>query len=149
MAHWRSIGAVQSIAAGRTQVWHITYGTGRDVGVVVAAPNLHDTGAELIAFDRGVLARAVGEELGSQTVYTVKIRNAGSSGINYNLNIGDWQNDVGAQAPTAVRVRQLPPGLGGVVVGPPLVLARRAKNKGARKAARKRKAPRKKAARRR
>ena len=140
MAHWRNIGAVQSIAAGRTQLWHITYGNGHDFGVVVAAPNLHDAGAELIAFDRGVLARAVGEELGSQTVYTVKIRNAGSSGIRYNLNIGDWQNDAGAQAPAAVRVRQLPPGVGGVAVNPPVVIARRAKKKGARKAARKRKA---------
>jgi len=118
MAHWRNIGAVQTLAGGRAHLWNITYGNGRDVGVVVAAPNLQELGAgvELIAFDQGVFATAVGEELSTQTHYRVRIRNAGSSGIRYNLNIGDWQPDVGAQAPAAVRVSLLPPfAVGGVV----------------------------------
>lgn len=138
MAHWRNIGAVQSLAGGRTQLWHITYANGRDVGVVVAAPNLHETGPELIALDQGVLARAAGEELGSQTVYTVRIRNAGSSGINYNLNIGDWQPEPGAQAPTAVRVRLLPPVVVGGVLTTAIAAKKRAKRAGAKKRAKRR-----------
>jgi hypothetical protein len=132
MALWRSIGAVQTIAPGRTQVWHITYPNGRDVGVVVAAPNPSETNVELVAFDQGVFVRPVGEELSTHTQYTVKIRNAGTAGIGYNLNIGDWQTE-GAQAPTAARVKQLPPGVSDVVVQPTVAVARRAKKKAARK----------------
>jgi hypothetical protein len=109
------------------------YGNGLDVGVVVAAPNLHEANVELIAFDQGVVARPVGEELSTQTHYGVKIRNAGASGIRYNLNIGDWQPE-GGQAPVAVRVTQLPPGVGGVLVQPSTAIAakRRAKRGGGR-----------------
>lgn len=140
MALWRNIGAVETIAAGRTQSWRITYGFGRDVGVVVGAPNLQELVAnvELIAFDQGVFGRAAGEELSSETHYTVKIRNAGASGIRYNLNIGDWQPE-GGQAPVAVRVRQLRPE---VAQPPTTVLARRAQKKRSGSGARKRKAPR-------
>jgi hypothetical protein len=143
MAHWRSIGGVISIPSGTTHHWQITYGNGRDVGVVVAAPNLHELVAnvELIALDQGVLGRAGAEELTAQTHYTVKIRNAGVSGISYNLNIGDWQPD-GGQAPAAHRIRTLPPGAGGLGVEPSLVAARRAKKKRSSSAARKRKAAR-------
>lgn len=138
MALWRDIGAVETIAAGRTHLWRITYGNGRDVGVVVGAPNLHQfvANVELIALDQGVFARASSEELGTQTHYTVKIRNAGTSGIRYNLNVGDWQPD-GGDPPAAVRMRQLRP----EVADPPttvLAAARRAKKKRARKAARRR-----------
>ena len=138
MAHWRSIGAAQTIAAGRTQVWHITYPNGRDVGVVVAAPNPSETNVELVAFDQGLFVRPVGEELSTHTVYTVKIRNAGTAGIGYNLNIGDWQPDAGAQAPTAVRVSQLPPIATGGVLTTAIAAKKRAKRDGAKKRAKRR-----------
>lgn len=138
MALWRDIGAVETIGAGRTQLWRITYGNGRDVGVVVGAPNLHQfvANVELIALDQGVFARASGEELGTQTHYTVKIRNAGTSSIRYNLNVGDWQPDA-ADPPAAVRIRQLRPE---VADTPSTVLAakRRAKRAGAKKRAKRR-----------
>jgi hypothetical protein len=142
MALWRDIGAVETIGAGRTQLWRITYGNGRDVGVVVGAPNLHQFVAdvELIALEQGVFARASSEELGTQTHYTVRIRNAGTSGIRYNLNVADWQPD-GGEAPAAVRIRQLRP----EVSDPPatvLAAARRAKKKRSGGGARKRKAAR-------
>ena len=131
MALWRNVGHVVLIASGRTDQWQITYGTGQDVGVVVAAPNLQEINVELIALEQGVVARASGEELASSTHYTVKIRNAGTSGIRYNLNIGDWQ-PAGGQAPVAHRVRQLPVGVGDVVVRPPSAIAakKRAKRAG-------------------
>jgi hypothetical protein len=133
MALWRNVGNVVSIASGRTDYWQITYGTGRDVGVVVAAANLQELNNELVALDQGVVARPVGTELHSATHYTVKIRNLGSSSARYNLNIGDWQPD-GGQAPVAQRIRQLPPGVGDVVVGPATTLAakKRAKRAGGR-----------------
>ena len=142
MALWRDIGAVETIGAGRTQLWRITYGNGRDVGVVVGAPNLHQFAAnvELIALDYGVFARASGEELGTQTHYTVKIRNAGTSGIRYNLNVGDWQPDAG-DPPAAVRIRQLRPEVADTPSGV-LAAARRAKKKRPAGGARKRKAAR-------
>lgn len=141
MAHWRNIGAVQTLAGGRGHLWHITYGTGRDVGVVVAAPNMHEfvAGVELIAFDQGVFATAVGEELTTQTHYSVRIRNVGASAIRYNLNIGDWQNEAGAQAPSAVRVSLLPGVLAGGVLTTPVAAKKRSKRKGgAKKRARRR-----------
>jgi hypothetical protein len=133
MALWRNVGTVVSIGPSRTDHWQITYGTGQDVGVVVAAPNLQEINVELIALDQGVVARPVGEELSSATHYTVNIRNLGASALRYNLNIGDWQ-PAGGQAPQAHRVRQLPPGVGDVVVGSATTLAakRRAKRPGGR-----------------
>jgi hypothetical protein len=133
MALWRNVGSVVSIGSGRTDYWQITYGTGRDVGVVVAAPNLQEINAELIALDQGVVARPVGTELQTATHYTVRIRNLGTISLRYNLNIGDWQPD-GGQAPAASRIRQLPPGVGDVVVGPATTIAakKRAKRAGGR-----------------
>ena len=93
MTLWSNIGKVQTISPGVTHHWQITYGNGLDVGVVVAAPNLLDLNAELIALDQGVVVRPVGTELQSATHYTVKIRNLGSINIQYNLDIGDWQGD--------------------------------------------------------
>ena len=42
MAHQRSVGPLFSLAGGQTVSWSISYGTGQDVGIVTAAPNIID-----------------------------------------------------------------------------------------------------------
>jgi len=106
MTLWSNIGKVQTIPPGVTHHWQITYGNGLDVGVVVAAPNLLEINAELVALEQGVVVRPVGTELQTATHYTVKIRNLGTISIQYNLDIGDWQG-AGGQAPQAQRISEL------------------------------------------
>jgi hypothetical protein len=91
VALWRNIGGVTTIVPGATHFWEYTYG-GRDVGVAIAAPNLQQAqiNAELVALEQGVVARQSADEGGPPIHYTVRIRNVGSAGIDYNLNIGDW-----------------------------------------------------------
>jgi len=94
MALWRNIGGVVTLAAGGTHFWEISYPpNGRDVGVVVAAPNIQQPqiNVELVATEQGVVARQSRDEGGPPIHYTVRIRNAGAIGLAYNLNIGDWQ----------------------------------------------------------
>jgi hypothetical protein len=92
MALWRNIGGLSTIAPGATVFWEISYG-GRDVGVVVAAPNLLEdlANVELAAIEQGVVARPTPGEGGLPIAYTVRIRNHGTAHFSYNLNIGDWQ----------------------------------------------------------
>ena len=139
MALWRNVGNVVSIASGVTHAWQITYHNGRDVGVVVAAPNPQEINAELIELDQGVLVRPVGTELSTETHYTVKIRNLGTISLRYNLNIGDWQPDSG-QAPQAQRISQFPPVV--VDVGPLIAFAARQRTKPAAGRGGKKRAPR-------
>jgi hypothetical protein len=94
MALWRNIGGLAFIAPGATHLWEIVYPpNGRDVGTVVAAPNLQEgeLGVELIALDQGVVERDGGEAVAIH--YTVRIHNNGTAPVSmaYNLNIGDWQ----------------------------------------------------------
>src|ERR1043166_10244653 len=42
MAQHRSVGPLFSVAGGQTVSWSISYGTGQDVGIVTAAPNIID-----------------------------------------------------------------------------------------------------------
>ena len=42
MAQHRSVGPLFSLAGGQTVSWSISYGTGQDVGIVTAAPNIID-----------------------------------------------------------------------------------------------------------
>ena len=142
MALWSDIGNTQTIQPGATHLWRITYGDGLDVGVVVAAPNVRESqiGVDLVAVDQGVVtSQSTGLNEGAATHYTVNIRNAGSRQIDYNLDIADWQ-PAGAHAPTAVRVKQLPPGVVGGVLQPTVAIAakKRAKRGGLRKPANRR-----------
>ena len=94
MALWRNIGGLAFIGPGSTHFWEITYPpNGRDVGVVVIAPNLQEgeIGVELVARDQGVVERNGGEA--PQIHYRVQIHNNGTFPITlaYNLNVGDWQ----------------------------------------------------------
>jgi hypothetical protein len=94
MAFWRSIGGLAFIGPGSTHFWEIVYPpNGRDVGTVVAAPNLQEgeLGVELVARDQGVIERDGGEAPAIH--YTVQIHNNGTVPVTmaYNLNIGDWQ----------------------------------------------------------
>jgi hypothetical protein len=93
MAFWRGVGGLSTIWPGATAYWEISYGSGRDVGTVVAAPNLleGEIGVELVALDQGVIERDGGEAPAIH--YTVRIRNNGNAQVpmSYNLNIGDWQ----------------------------------------------------------
>ena len=91
MALWRNIGGFSTISAGATAYWEITYG-GRDVGVVVARPNILESqiNVELVAVEQGVVARQSAGEGGPLIDYSVRIRNRGTVPLGYNLNIGDW-----------------------------------------------------------
>jgi hypothetical protein len=94
MAFWRAVGGFSSIAGGATVTWEITYPPyGRDVGTVVASPNIVESSIniELVALDQGVVARDSGGEAGPAIHYTVRIRNLAAFPITYDLNIGDWQ----------------------------------------------------------
>jgi len=93
MALWRGIGGFNTIAAGATAYWEIEYGSGRDVGAVVARPNLTESqiNVELVATEQGVVARQSAGEGAVPIIYTMRIRNNGNWPIGYNLNIGDWQ----------------------------------------------------------
>ncbi|HEY1287690.1 MAG TPA: hypothetical protein VGF58_05140 [Burkholderiales bacterium] len=109
MTLWSNVGKVQTIAPGVTHHWQITYGNGLDVGVVVAAPNLRlpQINVELVALEQGVIERQTsGDEQVPSSHYTVKIRNLGSTEMDYNLDIGDWQG-AGGQAPQAQRISEL------------------------------------------
>jgi len=95
MAHWRNIGGISTIAPGATAYWEYSYPpNGRDVGVAVAAPNMQQPqiNVEYLVVGQGIVQRQTTiEEGGTAIHYTVRIRNLGSIGIRYNLNIGDWQ----------------------------------------------------------
>jgi hypothetical protein len=92
MALWRNIGGLSTIAPGATAFWEITYG-GRDVGVVVCAPNILESSIniELAAIEQGVVARFTAGEGSPPIDYTVRIKNHGTFHLSYNLNVGDWQ----------------------------------------------------------
>lgn len=110
MTLWSNIGKVQTIAPGVTHHWQITYGNGLDVGVVVASPNLllAQINVELVALEQGVIERHTsGDEQVPSSHYTVKIRNLGLTAMDYNLDIGDWQQGAGAQAPQAQRISEI------------------------------------------
>jgi hypothetical protein len=94
MALWRNIGGFNVIAPGQTVFWEIVYPPdGRDVGVVVAAPNMIEASIniELVALNQGVVERQSAGEGGPEIHYTARIQNFGTFEIAYNLNIGDWQ----------------------------------------------------------
>jgi hypothetical protein len=94
MRLWRDIGGFNVINPGATVTWEIVYPpNGRDVGTVVASPNIIQPDAinrELVALEQGVVARQTSGEGGPAIHYSVKIRNLGTFPIVYNLNIGDW-----------------------------------------------------------
>jgi hypothetical protein len=94
MAHWRSIGGIVTITPGVTHHWEYFYPPGgRDVGVAVAAPNLHSAqiDTELVT-EQGIVERQTPVEEGAPLIhYTVRVRNLGGGSLRYNLNIGDWQ----------------------------------------------------------
>jgi len=95
MAHWRSIGGITTIAPGATAYWEYSYPpNGRDVGVTVAAPNAQQgqINVEYFVVGQGLVQRQTGiDEGGTAIHYTVRIKNLGTIGFRYNLNIGDWQ----------------------------------------------------------
>jgi hypothetical protein len=92
MRLWRNIGGIFSIAGGATVTWEIVYPNGRDVGTVVASPNITESqiDVELVAVEQGVVARQTPGEGGPAIHYSVKIRNTAAHAIEHNLNIGDW-----------------------------------------------------------
>jgi hypothetical protein len=88
MAHQRSVGPLFSLAGGQTVSWSISYGTGQDVGIVTAAPNIID---DVLGV---VLLQAQNQGLGatsdSRNFYTVDIHNPGTQHVAHNLNLQDW-----------------------------------------------------------
>ncbi len=95
MALWRNIGGLSTIAPGATVKWEFFYPpNGRDVGTVVARPNLLQAqiNVELVSTEQGVVGRQTRVEEGVPEIhYTVRIHNRGALPFSYNLNIGDWQ----------------------------------------------------------
>jgi hypothetical protein len=91
MRFWRSVGGLSTIAGGATVTWEIIYPNGRDVGTVVASPNILESSinTELVAFEQGEIARQ-GGHFYADTHFSVKVRNVGAYPLSYNLNIGDW-----------------------------------------------------------
>lgn len=88
MAQHRSVGPLFSLAGGQTAFWSISYGTGQDVGIVTAAPNIIDDVlgvVQLLAENQGV--GATGD---FRTFYTVQIHNPGNRPVAHNLNLQDW-----------------------------------------------------------
>jgi hypothetical protein len=88
MAQHRSVGPLFSLAGGQTAFWSISYGTGQDVGIVTAAPNIVDDVlgvVRLTAQNQGL--GATGD---SRNFYTVDIHNPGSTPVAHNLNLQDW-----------------------------------------------------------
>lgn len=87
----RHVGPVTSIAPGATHFWEFWFGDGADVGVALVTPNLllSQINTELVAFEPGVLAVDPGGEGGPLTHYTVRVRNNGSTWMDYDLNIGN------------------------------------------------------------
>jgi len=92
MALWRQIGGTTILSGGATVTWEIVYGFGRDVGPIVAYPNIAEpvTDAELVTLEPGVVARR-GSGDNESIHYSVKVRNTSAKPIEHNLNIGDWQ----------------------------------------------------------
>jgi hypothetical protein len=88
MAQHRSVGPLFSLAGGQTVSWSISYGTGQDVGIVTAAPNIID---DVLGV---VLLQAQNQGLGatgdSRNFYTVDIHNPGTQHVAHNLNLQDW-----------------------------------------------------------
>jgi hypothetical protein len=88
MAQHRSVGPLFSLAGGQTVSWSISYGTGQDVGIVTAAPNIID---DVLGV---VLLQAQNQGLGatgdSKNFYTVDIHNPGTQHVAHNLNLQDW-----------------------------------------------------------
>jgi hypothetical protein len=88
MAQHRSVGALFSLAGGQTVSWSVSYGTGQDVGIVTAAPNIIDDVlgvVQLTAQNQGM--GATGD---SKNFYTVDIHNPGTRSVAHNLNLQDW-----------------------------------------------------------
>jgi hypothetical protein len=88
MAQHRSVGPLFSLAGGQTAFWSISYGTGQDVGIVTAAPNIIDDvlGVVLLTAQNQGLG-ATGD---SRNFYTVEIHNPGIASVAHNLNLQDW-----------------------------------------------------------
>jgi hypothetical protein len=88
MSQHRSVGPLFSLAGGQTVSWSISYGTGQDVGIVTAAPNIID---DVLGV---VLLQAQNQGLGatgdSRNFYTVDIHNPGTQPVAHNLNLQDW-----------------------------------------------------------
>jgi hypothetical protein len=88
MAQHRSVGPLFSLAGGQTISWSISYGTGQDVGIVTAAPNIVDDVlgvVQLTAQNQGL-----GATSNSRNFYTVEIHNPGATPVAHNLNLQDW-----------------------------------------------------------
>ena len=88
MSQHRSVGPLFSLAGGGTAFWSISYGTGQDVGIVTAAPNIIDDVlgvVQLLAENQGL--GATGD---SRNFYTVQIHNQGTASVAHNLNLQDW-----------------------------------------------------------
>ena len=93
MAHFRGVGGLATLAAGKTAHWETTYGNGLDEGIVVQAPNLLDesaTNIEMVVLNQSVVLRPR-DDGSSGLAYRVAILNAGNGIMSYNLNIEDWQ----------------------------------------------------------
>ncbi len=93
MAHFRGVGGVATLAAGKTAHWETTYGNGLDEGIVVQAPNLLDesaTNIEMVVLNQSVVLRPRGDG-SAGLAYRVAILNAGNGIMSYNLDIEDWQ----------------------------------------------------------
>ena len=92
MGQFHNIGPVTTIVAGATHYWEYWFGNGADVGAAVATPNLllSQINTELVAQQPGVVALDAGE--GAPAIhYTVRIHNNGSTWMQYNLNLGNFQ----------------------------------------------------------
>jgi hypothetical protein len=88
MAQHRSVGPLFSLAGGQTAFWSISYGTGQDVGIVTAAPNIIDDVLGVVRLD--AQNQGVGATGDSRTFYTVQIHNPGAAPVAHNLNLQDW-----------------------------------------------------------
>jgi hypothetical protein len=88
MAHQRSVGPLFSLAGGQTVSWSISYGTGQDVGIVTAVPNIIDDvlGVVLLTAQN----QGLGATSNSRNFYTVEIHNPGATPVAHNLNLQDW-----------------------------------------------------------
>ena len=88
MAQHRSVGPLFSLAGGQTVSWSISYGTGQDVGIVTAAPNIIDDVLGVVQLQ--AQNQGVGATGDSRTFYTVAIHNPGAASVAHNLNLQDW-----------------------------------------------------------
>ena len=88
MAQHRPVGPLFSVAGGHTISWSISYGTGQDVGIVTAAPNIIDDVLGVVQLQ--AQNQGLGATGDSRNFYTVDIHNPGTQHVAHNLNLQDW-----------------------------------------------------------